>query len=902
MKPLSSISRFALCLLTLSMPAFNTVGQSTQKAIINFGHNAHHAVNYRYFRDRAPTNWVCYLAGTGGDVGGDFGTEYDVPGLDWTPSTGADMIRRAATNGFEIVMYYRAGLTDLNSLVDAYAAATNGCAVFTPHASNCKCFFDFRSPYGPIYGRGPAPAMIVSGGSSGANGSPSQNDSSHGTQGEFTDARDDFGNDEQSFAHSATAARYAKIKNLTGWTNVFDIRQALRQTCTFYEDGWREDGGYGFPLVSNRVGNSFSDTTINGKSLNNLTLNDIDVGPPIQPSADISSCGTNVTFRWYNYRQTGFESTIIKIDGETIYEGDGSSYDWTPTKSGTVTADFITKLTNDRLSRNAINPELESYARIVLNHMQTNACGSCPIVEFDLITDSNNVFTVLGPPGTFWQLHQSSNLVHWVLSGGVTLGSNPVSFTNDNLTGVTHRFYRASNGECCSKIIGFTRVTVEPGEWKLIANQLDSPEGNTLSGLFNPMADGAIPPSEMKIFKWNGSSFVEKTAWGSDSTTSLDPGEGAFIYNPTTNAITLTFGGHVRDGNLVLPVSSGEQVLSAMIPQGGGLTSQLSFTPSDGDFVYIWNGTSYDVYEYYNPGGWDPDEPVLQIGQSFRFVSGDTNNWIRDFNPCSGQTFCTVPTLVGLFDQDDFGTFTLHAPVGTPWRVDYSSDLVEWSLAAQVTVSVLGPAYFGDTQMQGVQRRFYRASNGECCSKIIGFTRVTVEPGEWKLVANQLDSPEGNTLSGLFNPMADGTIPPNEMKIYKWNGSAFVEKTSWGSDSTTSLDPGEGAFIYNPTTNAITLTFGGHVRDGNLVLPVSSGEHVLSSMVPQAGGLTSQLSFTPNDGDFVYIWNGTSYDVYEYYYPGNWDPDEPEVEIGQSFRFISGATNNWFREFSLPCE
>ena len=88
---------------------------------------------------------------------------------------------------------------------------------------------------------------------------------------------------------------------------------------------------------------------------------------------------------------------------------------------------------------------------------------------------------------------------------GVTLdGSGSGLFSDGTITGVAHRFYKLSNGTCCSPAIGFERVTLgtSGAGYTPVANQLDGTL-NTLDGLFNnpTMPDGTNLPDGTQLLK-----------------------------------------------------------------------------------------------------------------------------------------------------------------------------------------------------------------------------------------------------------------------------------------------------------------------------------------------------------------------------------------------------------------
>ncbi|MGO8741992.1 MAG: hypothetical protein ACLQUR_06280, partial [Limisphaerales bacterium] len=171
-------------------------------------------------------------------------------------------------------------------------------------------------------------------------------------------------------------------------------------------------------------------------------------------------------------------------------------------------------------------------------------------------------FNISGDANTSWTVYSSIDLTNWTPVGGVTLdGNGNSSYTDGNVNGLGYRFYRLSNGTCCSQAIGFERVTAWPG-WTVIANQLDAPT-NTLDGLFNIgpnhtmpdgtslpagtvicIANGQQPPinNEYTQYNWNGSQ------WSPNGNATLSPGDFAFIQNNSGTAFTVTFVGLVEEG------------------------------------------------------------------------------------------------------------------------------------------------------------------------------------------------------------------------------------------------------------------------------------------------------------------------------------------------------------------
>ncbi len=267
-----------------------------------------------------------------------------------------------------------------------------------------------------------------------------------------------------------------------------------------------------------------------------------------------------------------------------------------------------------------------------------------------------------GIPSSVCSVYDSSDLDHWTLIDSLLLDSfgssqSAYSLLNscggapypivdgnfNNLTGVAYRFYKVTDGQFISRTIGFARLMIGPGTTNapgtnaLIANQFNSPVANTLDGLFNPMPDGTYLPGGAAIMKWNGSAYDIYTwngSWGAGGSVTLNPGEAAFLVNPTTNAIPVTFAGLVDEGSLSQSFSAGQETqTSSQLPKAGGVQSTLGYIPNNDDQILIWTDSSYISYKYSSTAGhWVGHEPILQVGEGF-FLNPKTNNiWLQNYS------------------------------------------------------------------------------------------------------------------------------------------------------------------------------------------------------------------------------------------------------------------------------
>jgi hypothetical protein len=118
------------------------------------------------------------------------------------------------------------------------------------------------------------------------------------------------------------------------------------------------------------------------------------------------------------------------------------------------------------------------------------------------------------------------------------------------------------------------------------------------------------------------------------------------------------------------------------------------------------------------------------------------------------------------------------------------------------------------------------------------------------------------------------------------------------------LNPGEGAFVQNPAATPYTVTFVGEVPQGigaqALTTPLVAGYQIVSSKVPQAGKLVTDLKYTPVEGDKVFKFGSDQkYDVRTFEF-GDWSGGgEPTFDVGEAFFLQKLAAGTWTREFNV---
>ncbi len=241
---------------------------------------------------------------------------------------------------------------------------------------------------------------------------------------------------------------------------------------------------------------------------------------------------------------------------------------------------------------------------------------------------------------------------------------------------------------------------------------------------------------------------------------------------------------------------------------------------------------------------------------------------------------------------------SVHGPALAAITLDKSTNLLSWSPSyATFTLDAGGSFNYRDAGASGPVG-FYRArgtnvSLQESCNAV-GYLDRKIPAGA-SMQANVFNAAD-NRVSALFASVPTGT------QIFKWSEAS----QSWelnGRDEFTgnwanpgmTFAPGEGLLIRSG--GPLVVTFVGEVLQGYNANPVPNRTSVRSSIVPQAGRVTTDLLLPVIQGDRVQRMLGGTNVTYTFTVPGGWSPSEPSIELGESFFSIKAVGFFWSRNF-----
>ena len=272
------------------------------------------------------------------------------------------------------------------------------------------------------------------------------------------------------------------------------------------------------------------------------------------------------------------------------------------------------------------------------------------------------------------------------------------------------------------------------------------------------------------------------------------------------------------------------------------------------------------------------------------------NSFIQRLNPKSGAAsskgISIAPPVLVTPVRFPYGPFRFHSqlPKGLAYEVQASTDLKNWIPLFEDTSP--GEVECTDSNAAKFSYRFYRMNvEGTISANVVGYATVTLPPG-FSMIANPLEAKD-SSVAELFKAMPEGTtfskFDPQSSRL---NENTFAQG-KW-TNPWEKLVPGEGAIIFNPTSDYKSLNFAGNVRLGSFSIPIPVGFSMRSSPVPLPGRLQADLHFPVAEGDVIHLFDR---DQQKYVlHPADapeWNSSPPVVGVGESFWVAKQSAKNW---------
>jgi hypothetical protein len=238
-------------------------------------------------------------------------------------------------------------------------------------------------------------------------------------------------------------------------------------------------------------------------------------------------------------------------------------------------------------------------------------------------------FKINAAAGVEYEIQASSDFKSWTtIEHGASKGE-VVEYLDSSASKFGHRFYRTVTGdERSANMMGYATITLAPG-FSMVANPFKAPS-NTVAELFKGLPEGVcVNKFDTRMFGLN-ENILKNGKWTSSSETLL-PGEGALLFNPTSDYKPLNFVGEIMEDDYSMPIPAGFSMRSSLVPLAGRIHEDLGFPISEGDVIHLFdtNRQQYVLYPFNDSAKWSANPPMINAGESFWVEKALPKTWNR---------------------------------------------------------------------------------------------------------------------------------------------------------------------------------------------------------------------------------------------------------------------------------
>lgn len=425
----------------------------------------------------------------------------------------------------------------------------------------------------------------------------------------------------------------------------------------------------------------------------------------------------------------------------------------------------------------------------------------------------------------------------------------------------------------CFSAVAVTNYTIaiNPG-YNVIANQLNN-GGNTLNEVLTNVPDQSI------LYYYNANTgslykpqqYMQGQGWidvnlNAASTTTLSPGDGAILFNPTASPFNLTFTGNPNSGAQVQqPLGCGVYGLYSRQTNEVGTFENITHNAvQEGSQVYIFNGSgtplpslnvaNFTAYTYLG-GAWSPSLPLIPVGHA------------AFFQQLCGNTGCISVSATNLyFVSSTFVNVNLSNALSAALGCNVTNILAGYICrpssgsafsVGTTPVHALGVDAFGDFSATDF---LVTVAPPPVTAPL--FTNTIVIHTGTNLIANQFIR-GGNNLIEIIPGAPNGSVVMKyDNTTQSWIRSTYRSAIKTWVPGNVTLNPGEGALFVSPTSFA--LNFSGVTPTPNLPITLN-GIELLSLQTNGTGRYENIIGQNPGSGATVYTLDPSgAYNSYTY--------------------------------------